>query len=140
MIWVGGAAALAAVLGVGLWLRGRYVVVTVRGSSMSPTFADGDRVLVRRRPGSACRPGDLTVFANPVRPDGAIADPRWLVKRVAAVAGDVVPEDVRAAVNDESVVPAGALVVRGDADRTQDSRHFGYVPTDSVLGTVVRRF
>jgi signal peptidase I len=79
------------------------------------------------------------VFANPVRPDGAVADPRWLVKRVTAVAGDAVPEEVRPSVGGaDSLVPVGALVVRGDAERSQDSRHFGFVLADSVLGTVVR--
>ncbi len=37
-------------------------------------------------------------------------------------------------------VPAGQLIVRGDAPCSQDSRHLGYVPTEAVLGTVVLAF
>ncbi|WP_438295680.1 hypothetical protein [Streptomyces sp. HUAS TT7] len=63
------------------------------------------------------------------------------VERVSAVPGDPVPPEVRAVVGapDGSLVPPGSLVVRGDAARTQDSRHFGYVPRSALLGVVVTR-
>jgi signal peptidase I len=42
-------AALVLLLGVAvLWLRRRFLVVTVQGHSMLPTLRNGDRVLVRR--------------------------------------------------------------------------------------------
>lgn len=119
-------------------LSGRLALVRVVGGSMEPTFADGDRLLVRRA--ATHRRGDVIVFRNPVVfPDG-VADPPWLVKRVTAVEGDAVPEDVLAAVGavGPSKVPAGGIVVRGDAERSQDSRHFGYVATQAVLGVVLR--
>ncbi|WP_189959769.1 hypothetical protein [Streptomyces violascens] len=61
--------------------------------------------------------------------------------RISALPGDPVPPEVRAAVEapDGSLVPSGALVVRGDAARTQDSRHFGYAPRSALLGVVVTR-
>lgn len=117
--------------------RRRYVVVRVCGGSMAPAFADGDRVLVRRgRP----RVGDAIVFRPPVVP-GIPGDPRWRLKRVAALAGEPVPLDVgeRVAAAPGALVPDRYLVVRGDAARSEDSRHYGYVRADAVLGAVVLR-
>ncbi|GAA4634201.1 hypothetical protein GCM10023196_074770 [Actinoallomurus vinaceus] len=119
-------------------LRSRLALVRVTGSSMAPTFADGDRLLVRRtvRP----RRGDVAVFRNPVAGPDTEPDPPWLVKRVAAVPGDRVPEETLAAVGAArgAVVPPGRLIVRGDAERSLDSRQFGYVSATMVLGTVLR--
>ncbi|MEU6881924.1 S26 family signal peptidase [Streptomyces sp. NPDC046712] len=124
-------AAGAGAVGAVLALRSRFALVQVTGSSMAPTYRDGDRLLVRRR--APVRPGDAVVFRNPVA--ALDTDVRWLVKRVTAMPGAPVPPDVRPAV-DTTRVPPGCLVVRGDGARTQDSRHFGYVPLASVLGVV----
>lgn len=120
-------------------LRSRLALIRVTGSSMTPAFADGDRLLVRRT--TRVRRGDAVVFRNPVPfgdGDDALA---WLVKRVSALPGDAVPPDVREIVGapDGGRVPPGSLIVRGDAARTQDSRHFGYVPQSSLLGVVLTR-
>ena len=143
-------------------VRRRFVVVTVRGESMLPTFTDGQRVLVRRCAVAAVAPGDVVVFADPRDADrdrleaererlvaaGVPALPpppwrrsEWLVKRAAAVPGDPVP---RAAVPalaevDHDVVPAGVLVLLGDnAARSDDSRRYGYVAANRLVGTVLR--
>ncbi|MFE3204719.1 signal peptidase I [Embleya sp. NPDC059237] len=134
-----GSAVLAAVIlvlaGVRV-LRSRLALVRVTGTSMAPTFADGERLLVDRA--GAVRRGDVIVFRNPTAALGAGRDPRRLIKRVAALPGDPVPAEVRDAVRaaNDAVVPAGSLVVRGDAPRSHDSRHFGYVPASTVLGVV----
>ncbi|MEV5573820.1 signal peptidase I [Spirillospora sp. NPDC052269] len=119
-------------------VRRRLVVVTVGGPSMEPTFTTGDRVLVLRR--RTVRRGDVVVLASPKSADGRRAggDPGWYVKRVAALPGDEVPEDVRPVVPD-SLVPDGRIVVLGDGARSADSRLWGYCPLDGVLGVVVRR-
>ena len=89
--------------------------VEVHGTSMSPTFEPGDRLLLVRRL-RRLRPGDLV----------ALDDPRGtgdrLVKRVAAVRGDEVE-------------------VAGDnAPSSTDSRAFGAVPLASIRHLVVRRY
>jgi type IV secretory pathway protease TraF len=63
-----------------------------------------------------------------------------MIKRVAAVPGEPVPEAVWpavAAIGGQSV-PAGSLVVLGDntAD-SKDSRTIGYIPADRVLGVML---
>jgi signal peptidase I len=136
---IGGAAVVVfgAVL---LWVRRRLAVVTVQGVSMMPALREGERVLVRRTPGAAVRTGQLVVFQRARWSPAHGADARWLIKRVAAAAGEPVPADVRAAVGDhDDQVPSGFLVVLGDnAAHSSDSRQWGYIRADQVLG-VVRR-
>jgi signal peptidase I len=116
----------------------RLVRVTVSGTSMLPTLRPGDRVLVRRVPVWRVRRDDLVVVRKPRDPAGA-----WMIKRVVAVPGNPVPRHevpvLRTYPGD--VVPPGRLVVLGDnpAD-SYDSRAFGYVRGEAVLGVVVRRF
>ncbi|NUR97844.1 MAG: hypothetical protein HOV67_21630 [Kribbellaceae bacterium] len=114
-------------------VRRRRMIVTVEGDSMRPTYADGDRLLVRTGP--ACRSGDVVVFANPHGPDPG---PALLVKRVAAVAGEAVPVAFRERIPEEHV-PADRIVVLGDAAKSLDSRKFGPVPSDTVVGIVLRQ-
>jgi signal peptidase I len=130
--------ACAAILIVGCAIaavRRRYLVVTVRGSSMCPTYYDADRVLVRRTRGVRPGRGEVIVLRPPVEELAGISP--LLVKRVAAVPGDEVPPDFRRAVP-LPIVPPRRLLVRGDNDRSADSRSFGLVDSGLVIGTVVR--
>jgi signal peptidase I len=124
-----------------LRLRTRFLVVSVSGESMRPTHRPGDRLLVVRVGGEAVRRGQVAVFAE-VPVEAPSGPPTWLVKRVVAVAGDPVPRDRVPALRSvaEAVVPPGRLVVLGDnAARSFDSRHFGYVQAEHVVGVAVRQ-
>ena len=95
--------------------RWAFARAEVEGTSMLPTFAPGDRLLLVRR-WRPPRSGDLVALDDP-REGG-----RRLVKRVESVHG----EDVE---------------VRGDSpDASTDSRAFGTVPCSSVTHFVVRRY
>ncbi|WP_433510552.1 S26 family signal peptidase [Nonomuraea sp. CA-143628] len=142
-----------------LWLRRRYVVVTVHGESMLPTYRPGERLVVRRTSPRSLRTGQIVVLAGVAkgsRPGaargsragavgGSLADEAgtgWIVKRVAAVPGDPIPRDTVPALRTApgTHVPAGHLVVLGDnADRSYDSRRAGYLTTDRLLGVVLRK-
>lgn len=94
-------------------------MITVRGESMAPAYHDGDQLLlVRSR--RLVRIGAVIVFVPPP----GFSDVPWLVKRVAGLV--VAP-------------PPGRLIVRGDAVVSLDSRQFGPVDRDAVIGVVVRR-
>ncbi|MFC4116316.1 S26 family signal peptidase [Nonomuraea zeae] len=167
---IGALAALAAVAGVlaVVWLRRRYLVVTVRGESMLPTYRPGERLVLRRTPPRSLRTGQVVVLteAGASRPgtplsgprapadggtllsgqrapaDGTGTGPHLIIKRVAAVPGDPIPRDTVPALRTApgTHVPAGHLVVLGDnADRSHDSRHSGYLTTDRLLGVVLRK-
>ncbi len=81
---------------------------------MLPTLRPGDRLALRR--GGQLRPGDIVAVADPRHHD------RILVKRIHAVDG-------------------GRVDVRGDAaDCSTDSRTFGPVDADAVIGRAVYRY
>jgi signal peptidase I len=142
-IVVGAAVVVAAALVLLVRAR-RLVVVDVRGPSMEPTLYEGDRVLVRRAPLAAVRTGDLVVVARPLSHEFATPGP-WVIKRVAATAGERIPPVIRRswAENDidiaDAFVPAGRLLLLGDnPERSGDSRHWGFTAGDAVLGVVTR--
>jgi signal peptidase I len=116
------------------------ILTTVDGSSMTPDLRSGDRVLVRRtrRP----RRGRVALLRYPRLPSGAPVGEQLLLKRVVAVAGDRVPPgwadpDVHGLGG--AVVPGGCAVVLGDnRPASWDSRHYGFVPRERLVGVVVR--
>jgi signal peptidase I len=150
---------------VALLVGSHWVVepVRVESDSMSPTLRPGDRVVLLHAPWS----GEVT------RGDVVVVGPGWgrppasadqgtpaqsSVKRVVAVAGDVVSledgalvvDGVRVPepwVDEESmatvwfgpvIVPAGAVYVLGDdRARSVDSRELGPVQLEEVEGRVV---
>jgi signal peptidase I len=136
------------------WLHRRFVVVNVDGQSMRPALHAGDRVLVRRRSLRHIRAGDIVVVTftehrQTSRHPGAAArgsrnlsGHTWMIKRAVAVPGDPVPASVATTVSATpgTLVPDGRLLVLGDnTDGSIDSRHFGYLSGDGVLGVVVRQ-
>lgn len=129
-------------------LHRRFVTVTIVGPSMEPAYRDGDRVLVRRVRPARLRAGDVVVVERPdaggvwPRPpaEGRSLDRYWMIKRVAATPGELVPA---AAVPwtppGGERVPDHALVLLGDnATASYDSREIGYFAFERYLGTVLR--
>jgi len=135
-------------------LRRRIVIVTVRGESMMPTYATGDRVLVRRTRLDRVRPGDVVVIEEPDAngawpshgshgrlPAGRVDRRQWMIKRVVALPGQPGPAEhlPTPRKTQPDTVPPGSFVVRGDnALRSYDSRQLGYIPSDRLLGVVAR--
>lgn len=116
-------------------LRGRLLVVTVRGVSMEPTYRSGDRLLVRRLRLNQVRTGQVVVVRVPGAGPDDPTDGR-MVKRAVAVPGDPVPPDIPVP---EPIVPEGRLLILGDnLARSNDSRRLGYLPADALIGVVLR--
>jgi signal peptidase I len=129
----------------------------IPSDSMVPTLLNGDRVLVNKLSYDLhdINRGDVVVFN---RPDGLPAspgEPEDLIKRVIGLPGDelvtrdgdvyvngrlltepYLPEGTTSAGIDEPfVVPDGEVFVMGDnRQNSSDSRVFGPVPADSVVG------
>lgn len=138
---------LAVLIGALVVARRRFVVVRVHGVSMWPTYRPGDLVLIRRQAGRGLRRGQVVVFEPAQRggwrtaPLSAPRDTAWTIKRIVALPGDPVPAEVAAALSTagDETVPPGQLVVIGDGTDSADSRIWGYLPADRVLGIAVRR-
>lgn len=138
----------AAVVAVRTWV---VEPVVVASDSMEPTVAEGSTVLVARWSAASVDPGQLAVIRSP-------DDGRSVLKRVVAVAGQTVvirdgvvhvdevalaepyvdPRGVDGTFFRQVEVPAGHVYVLGDNRATSvDSRDFGPVPLDDVIGTVL---
>lgn len=140
---------------------------TVPSASMEPTIQIGDNVFAEKlsvRFGDGVRPGDIAIFHNPE----AGTEHDILVKRVIARGGQTVDLiDGRVVVDgkplDEPytvgkslplptqaygiefsfpfVVPDGYFWMMGDnRENSADSRYFGPVSEDSMIGRVVFRY
>ena len=93
----------------------RVVRLEVQGDSMLPGLASGDRVLVLRT--GRLRPGQVAAVRDPRDPE------RVVVKRVAAGSATV-----------------GWRVLGDNPARSTDSRVFGVVGPELVVGRVVYRY
>jgi nickel-type superoxide dismutase maturation protease len=102
-----------------LWVIGRLERFRISGPSMSPTLSDGVEVLVdcRASTQSSVCVDDLVLIRHPLRSDIR------MVKRVVAKS-----------------VEAGYLVQGDNASESTDSRQFGSVAREHLLGRVVCTF
>jgi signal peptidase I len=149
--------AFATTAGAALIMGFTVQLARVEGLSMAPTLANHDRLVVDRltyRIGKPT-PGDIVMFHVPVAPE------RLFVKRIIAEAGDVVvirggrvmvngrqlddryvPADFRSHEDwGPYTVPPDDYVVMGDhRNRSSDSRHWGFVPREAIVGRVQARW
>jgi signal peptidase I len=133
--------------------------LTVTDSSMNPGLKPGDQVLVLKT--VAPKLGDIIVFDSPVEPD------RVLIKRIIAAGGDTIEFKNKAPYingkpfvitwktinNDRRVFPmsftyrdqmppvkvrdASFFVIGDNLDKSYDSRAFGVISKDSIIGKVI---
>lgn len=98
----------------------RYVV---EGRSMEPAYCPGERLIVDRvayRRGVRPAIGDVVVARDPER------EGRYLLKRVAAPPGETTGE--------------GVYVLGDNAGESRDSRVFGPLPPDAIVGRAWFRY
>ena len=134
----------------------------VKGASMDPTFNTGDYIFTSKVTYKfrGYNRGDVVVFKSPKNPDIEY------IKRIIGLPGDkVMVKDSEVFVNgiklaenyiaaktnlwengfskngETITVPDGELFVMGDnRPRSSDSREFGPVPEDSIIGQVFYRY
>ena len=115
------------------WSVWHMSLVKVMGHSMYPGLLEGDRVIYRTRSRLSAGPrlGSIVVFPLPTT-RGCL-----LIKRVSGTEGDAVPVGDAAEMR---IVPAGHLYVLGDnPEWSLDSRQFGTIPKETVVGVVLWR-
>ncbi|XMB27218.1 signal peptidase I [Paenibacillus sp. BR2-3] len=130
-------------------------ISTVKGQSMQPTLWEGEKLLINKITLSFAHPkrGEIIVLHDP---STGINRKEYLVKRVIGIPGDTVEvRDHKLYVNgilkeepyidteiqDTDFTPLtvenGSYFVMGDnrhAGASKDSRYFGSVPQDSIIG------
>jgi signal peptidase I len=124
----------------------------VSGSSMTPAFLDGDRVVVARMPGFFGEPrrgetviarvhGEVVIKRVAGLPGDTVALEHGLLRRDGELANDVVPARFHDACDFEPVVLGEQeYFLLGDHRGVSiDSREFGPVPRDAILGRVILR-
>jgi signal peptidase I len=134
-----------------------FQIARVEGTAMAPTLNDQDRLIVNKRVYRVGDPaiGDIVMLSYPLEPE------KSFVKRVIASGGDEVRvEDgvlfrngmrvEEPYVSDQhrshddwgpEVVPEDAFFVMGDhRNNSSDSRHWGFVPREYMLGRVTSRW
>jgi signal peptidase I len=109
-------------------LRGRVALPVTRyvvdGPSMEPAYRAGDRILVNRWAyrSRAPQPGDAVIVRDPEHPS------RLLLKRIAAVPPLAADGERR------------YFVVGDNAGASRDSRQFGAVVREAIVGKAWRRY
>jgi len=134
-----------------------FQVARVEGQAMSPTINNQDRLIVSKHVYRSGDPaiGDIVMMRYPVDPA------KSFVKRVIASGGDEVhivdgvlfrngsrvdePYVLKANRSHDDwgpdVVPEGTYFVMGDRrNNSADSRHWGFVPREHILGRVTTRW
>lgn len=102
-----------------LWLLRQRKRFRVTGHSMLPLLKPGEEVLIDPKISATqpLKPGDLVVAKHPTQPN------LQLIKRVAAISEE------------------GHYFLRGDnPQESTDSRQFGSVTLDAIIGRVTCRF
>jgi len=116
----------------------RWIAVTIEGHSMSPTFHDGQRLIVRRAgPRPPLSIGDVIVFE--LGAGGRPGFQGYRIKRITGLQGDPVPDWMRSRrdVAGLTWIPAGHVLVEGDNPRSQDSRQLGFIAEQAVRAVIV---
>lgn len=131
--------------------------IIVKGSSMVPTLENKDYLLINKQAYNLGEPerGDIVVFPH----EEGDGEESLYIKRVIALPGDrLVIKNGNVYINDELqeeeyiknaattsgkidfVIPEGEIFVMGDnRENSSDSRYFGTVTIDDVLGEVMVR-
>lgn len=130
--------------------RPAFVIVRVEGQSMQPALLDRSRVLVLRSGHRLLRRGTIVLARYPLARPQAVGflDPcgtpytPFVIKRVAALAGDTnprltLPGQIRPSLGSVDQIPQGHAYLLGDAQVCEDSRLWGPVPMDAIVGRVV---
>ena len=130
------------VLGLALAMFFTVKPVVVSGLSMFPTLKDREKVLTTSAYWlvGPLRHDDIVV----VRDDSPQNKDGFFIKRIYKLAGEEVdyanwPRGYSLAEHDKFVVPEGTVFLLGDnRPKSEDSRAFGPVPLNKIIGKVIK--
>ena len=90
----------------------KYIQVSIKGNSMSPTFKNGDFVIFEKNNGANLKINDIVLFNHPFRNN------KKIIKRI------------------KKIMQNGCIFVEGDnRHESEDSHHFGTINKNQVIAT-----
>ena len=100
----------------------------VEGESMAPTYKSGDRLLVSSIPllFSKLYRGDIVIIQHPKD------ETKEIVKRIIGVAGDKI--------EGQEIGEDESYVLGDNKNKSEDSRHFGLVKKNQIIGKVLTKY
>lgn len=127
------------VLGILVFALFNFTTVVVSGPSMEPTFQNKQRLLACRAYWlvGAIKKKDIVVIKGEKKGD-------YFIKRVYAMAGDVVdwanaPESWSLRQDEYKVEPGKIYVLGDNREVSEDSRIWGAISLDRIIGKIVKR-
>ncbi len=135
-------------------IRSCLILVTVKHNSMAPSLIEGDRVLVVKHwPRYLLKIGQIVLIKPPMRVDSQNYVP--YIKRILGLPNSTVIikieeideykrklyiEDFDSEGRRNWVIPNGFVFVRGDSIYSTDSRDWGPIPLNRIVGLVIFKF
>ncbi len=132
-------ASLLGLLGFAFFFQSNFRTVQVQGESMVPTFQNGDRLLASSAYWlvGTLRRGDVVVVESETPGE-------FFIKRVYRLEGEDVdwlnvPDDHNLTKGTFSVPPGNVYVLGDNREVSEDSRKFGPVAYEKIVGKIVLR-
>lgn len=130
---------LLILLAFAIYFHYTFTTVVVSGESMLKTFKNGDRVLTSRAYWLVGGIKDKDVVV--IKDDGPTG---YIIKRVYRMAGEIVewynvPDNVDFRKGEYRVPPGHVYVLGDNREVSEDSRRFGPVRIEDIIGKVVIR-
>jgi signal peptidase I len=130
---------LLLILGIAVFFYFNFQTVVVSGPSMEPTYLNGRRLLACKAYGlvGGIKDGDIVVLKGEKKDD-------YFIKRVYKLEGEIVdfanvPEDWVITQGDYKVPPGHIFVLGDNREHSEDSRVWGAVSLDKVIGKIISR-
>ncbi|MEQ1932964.1 MAG: signal peptidase I [Fimbriimonadaceae bacterium] len=130
---------LLLILGISLFFYLNFQTVVVSGPSMEPTYINGQRLLACKAYGlvGGIKDGDIVVIKGEKKDD-------YFIKRVYKSADEIVdfanvPESWVITQGDYKVPPGHIFVLGDNRAKSEDSRIWGAVALNRVIGKIISR-
>lgn len=139
------------VCGLLLLLRYFFEIIQVKQTSMLPTLKDGDKVLVfRHLPKYWLKKNEIVIIRPILKNSDPYKCPPY-IKRIVGLQEDVVNITVNKYYEEKNIIrnlklfyklkiPKGFIFVQGDSQYSTDSREWGPIPINNVIGIVIYKF
>jgi signal peptidase I len=126
-----------------LILHAFLLITIVQSRSMSPALESGDKVLILRRwYRPLLRKGRIVlVYSNMITDqESDVIEQTPYIKRLVALPGEIYQFSGDSQAQSTLQIPEGYVFVLGDYNASYDSRHWGPIPLQNIIGVAIAVF